>query len=465
MDDQGEEISGSDGAEAANPSVSGGGSPADPGADAVSHAEECSPIHCSAALETFLANCPPFPPFGEPWNWLVPAADCRLPPTDPAAILEILRRQFPDGVLRAAQLIDGPDATPIMHRSLSRNAGGYVIPVRGAAGGRIIDLLTPCGPLSAGDVPHYTLPILPASCESLPNPDVIYGTVDPRELVLLHTLGLPAVLLRRSRPTRPATLRSFTALNRTAVTGCRPPLNSPGATCTATTSPSSSLLSLFVVVLGCSFLVFPWTVPGRLRTAMRFVRFVRESLGIDLGECALVAAPRREHLDQLRQGLIWRDATIAREWFQDQALRRLVNWDEYQGWSFPEETFRSYDYVRRDIVALLASNSIWSSYRLTNLQRLHDEMVAAIDRDLAEPLFDRAAQADNVVAGLPARMLATTMRGWLIVEPYAATGDVPRGLRLGINLGGLTVREFHAAKGEQAQRLIRSNSRVWANWL
>ena len=431
-----------------------------PGRDAAWCAQEAS-----AALEAFRLRCPPLPAVAGPLTWLSVSEDCRRTPADPAATLAELRQEFPDRVLRAAQLITGPPGSPTLAASLAPRQPGFVLPVRASAGGQITDLLTPSGLLSSPDMPPFLVPILPARSDSLPAEGMIFGTFEPHEALLLHSLDLPVVLLRRARRLNLAALPACGSFQVTAVAGCRPLLESAVATSTAAPPPSSvSPPSPWLLILGFSFLAGPCARPRGIRAVFRFVRYVRDRLGVDLGEGVLVAAPRREQLLQLAERLRWRDAARIRDWFLDQGLLRLVSWDQYHALCVPQVRHnqfpRPYDVVRSEIQMLLQYTSrIWSSFDLEFLQRQHDELMVAVKR-LLEPWLDRAALAGDLVTGCSARLLESTFRAWLIVEPYAYVAHVPPQLRLGIDLGGLSVRDFCAAQEKKLGPLVHSQVRA-----
>ena len=377
-------------------------------------------------------------------------------------MLHVVRRKFSDDVLRAACLITGPAETPQLNRLLAPRTPGTLLPVAEPVGGRIVDLSTPGGILSSSAIPPFTVPLCLAPSTPFPVTGFIFATVDPAMATFLFSLGLRTVLMRGVQRMRRAELEQLGRFQVTAVPGCLELVSEmrrdTGRRQCWRVEPAA--MPPLLVVLGCSFLARPWRVPARMRVVMRIVDRVQRALGLDLVDRFVVSAPGREHSRQLRELLRFRDPDLIREWFYDAALRACVSPVQYAQWLESDAVVRSQEIVRREIRNLLAGFGTWSSYTVECLQRLHEEWVAAIERDIVEPLHDEAAEMGDIRQGLHTRMLATALRVWMIVEPYADTGALPRQFRLGLELGGRTIQQFTADAMEQVRELTDFRHKV-----
>lgn len=208
---------------------------------------------CSAALEACFGLLPLSPSFPAPWHGITPSAACRQTVTDPAHILGQLRhvpadqenppditrpRRFDDSVLRAANLLRGPDNEPFLNRRLC-GVGRYIFAVRDPFGRRVVDLLTPVGLLSGKRCGAYSV-IVPWPGAALVDTCSILGTTSSREAALLLSLGFPVALFKHIKKSSARCIRDFWEPCWTTVPGCKPLIDLEAATCSAAKEPVTS---------------------------------------------------------------------------------------------------------------------------------------------------------------------------------------------------------------------------------
>lgn len=208
---------------------------------------------CSAALEACFGLLPPSPPFPAPWEGIVPSAACRQTVTDPAYFLDQLRhlpadqeipqgitppRRFADSVLRAANLLRGPDDESYLNPKLC-GVGRSVFAVRDPFGRCVVDLLTPVGLLSGKRCGAFCV-LVPWPGAPLVDTCSVLGTTSSREAALLLSLGFPVALLKHIKKSPVRCIRDFWEPYWTAVPGCKPLIDLEAATCSAAKQPATS---------------------------------------------------------------------------------------------------------------------------------------------------------------------------------------------------------------------------------